>query len=198
MDSRPGDSPRRVRASCTIGAVLIVRAVLIAVACVWLAPAEDEGIMPRWQVEELAQTIAKNVDTAARVVEELRPGTWVQDGAPEAYIEQQATLLQEMEHVRLSAMALEREPESLTFAVDTYLWLDRVDALLSSVTAGVRRYYNSAVADLLDSVRNRNEDGLASAKVYMRQLAVHVESSMRVAHQEAQRCRAELISQPRR
>lgn len=179
-------------------AVQIVRASILAAVCATPALAEDEGIMPRWQVEELAQTIVSNIETASRVVEALRPREWVQDGAPEAYIEQQATLLQEMEHVRLAAMALEREPESLTYAVDTFLWLDRANALLSSVTAGVRQYYNTALAELLDSVRNRNEDGMASAKAYMRQLAVHVEASMKVAHREAQRCRAEIVSRPSR
>ena len=153
-------------------------------------------MIPRWQVEELAQSIAKNVDTAGKVVRELRPREWVQDGAPEAYIEQHATLMKEMEQVKLSAMALGREPESLTYAVDTYLWLDRVETLLTSVTGGVRRYYNSAVADLLDSVRNRNSDGIATIKAYMRQLAVHVEETMKVAHREAQRCREEIILRP--
>ena len=153
-------------------------------------------MIPRWQVEELAQNIVKNVDTAAKVVVELRPREWVQDGAPRAYIEQHATLMEEMEQVKLSAMALGREPESLTYTVDTYLWLDRVDTLLSSVTAGVRRYYNSAVADLLDSARNRNSEGVVTIMLYMRQLAVHVEETLKVAHREAQRCREEIILRP--
>ena len=64
------------------------------------------------------------------------------------------------------------------------------------MASGVRRYYNTAVADLLDAARNRNADGIATVKQYMRQLAVHVEESMRVAHAEAQRCRAEIVSRP--
>lgn len=153
-------------------------------------------MIPRWQVEELAQSIVKNVDTAGKVIMELRPREWIQDGAPQAYVEQHATLIEEMEQVKLSAMALGREPESLTYTVDTYLWLDRVDILLSSVTGGVRRYFNSAVADVLDSVRNRNSDGVATIKAYMRQLAVHVEDTLEVAHREAQRCREQIISRP--
>ena len=153
-------------------------------------------MIPRWQVEELAQSIVENVETAGKVVVELRPGEWVQDGAPEAYVDQHAALLDEMEQAKLSALALGRQPESLTSAVDTYLWLDRVDGLLASVTAGVRRYYNGAVADLLDSARNRNEDGISTIKAYVRQLAVYVEASMEVANREAQRCRDELVNRP--
>ena len=102
----------------------------------------------------------------------------------------------EMEQIKLAAQALGREPEKLSYAVDTFLWLDRTDALLASISAGVRRYYNSAVADLLDSARNRNMDGIATMKLYIRQLAIHVEHSMDVAHREAQRCRSEIISRP--
>ncbi len=169
---------------------------MLALVSVSLASPQDGGMIPRWQVEELAQSIVKNVDTAGKVIMELRPREWIQDGAPQAYVEQHATLIEEMEQVKLSAMALGREPESLTYTVDTYLWLDRVDTLLSSVTGGVRRYYNSAVADVLDSVRNRNSDGVATIKAYMRQLAVHVEDTLKVAHREAQRCREQIISRP--
>lgn len=171
---------------------------LLSMAYCPLAFAQDGGMIPRWQVEELVGQVAENMDTARRVVEALRPTDWVRDGAPEAYVEQHKTLLEEMGHVRLSVMALGREPESMTYAVDTFLWLDRVDVLLASVTAGARTYYNSAVADLLDSARNRNSDGTATIKLYMRQLAVHLEGAMKVAHREAQRCREEIISQPNR
>ena len=154
-------------------------------------------MIPRWQVEELAQSLVQNIDTANKIVIALHPQEWVQDGAPSVYIEQHRTLLDEMEQVRLSAQALGREPERLTYAIDTFLWLDRVDMLIASVAGGVRQYYNGAVADLLDSARIRNADGIATIKLYTRQLADYVEQSMDVAHREAQRCREEIISAPR-
>ncbi len=155
-------------------------------------------MIPRWQVEELAVGVVRNVETAGKIVDALRPKEWVQDGAPQAYVEQHTKLQHEMEQIKLAAQALGRDPEKLSYAVDTFLWLDRTDELLSSVSAGARQYYNSAVADLLDSARNRNTDSIATMKLYIRQLAVHVEQSMDVAHREAQRCRSEIISQPAR
>lgn len=169
---------------------------MLATAFVFAASAQREGMIPRWQVEELTQGIAQNVETAAKLVVALRPHEWIRNGAPEVYVQQHDTLLEEMQQVKLAALALGREPERLTYAVDTFLWLDRIDALLASVSAGVRRYYNGAVADLLDSARNRNADGIATIKLYMRQLAVHVEGSMDVAHREAQRCREQIAAQP--
>ena len=153
-------------------------------------------MLPRWQVAELTQGIVQNVESVAKLVVALEPREWVRAGAPDVYVEQRQTLLTEMEQAKLAALALGREPERLTYAVDTFLWLDRVDALLSSVSAGVRQYYNGAVADLLDSARNRNMDGIATIKLYMRQVAAHVEESMQVAHREAQRCREQIITRP--
>ena len=153
-------------------------------------------MIPRWQVEELADALVKNVASANRIVGELRPREWIQDGAPQVYVEQHETLARELEQVRLAALALRREPESLTNTVSAFMWLDRADNLLSSVAGGVRRYYNPAVANLLDSVRNRNGESMATLKEYMRQLAVHVEESLKIAHREAQRCRSEIIARP--
>ena len=158
------------------------------------ARAQQEGMIPRWQVEELAQSVVRNMGTASKIVTQLQPREWVQAGAPKAYTEQHQVLLGEMEQVRLAALALGREPERLTYALDTFLWLDRVDSLMGSMAAGVRQYYSPAVAELLDSARNRNAGNIATVKQYMRQLAEHVEGVMRVAHREAQRCREDIVS----
>ena len=171
---------------------------VLVLGAVWLPVtlAQGDGMLPRWQVEDLAAELVQNVETATKVVIALKPREWIQDGAPASYVEQHATLLEEMAQVKLSVQALGREPERLSYAVETFLWLDRTDALLASLAGGVRRYYNGAVADLLDSARNRNTDGIATIKGYLRQLAVHVEQSMKVAHAEAQRCRSQVATQP--
>lgn len=180
----------------TIGAMNAIRPLFLAVVWMPAALAQGDGMLPRWQVEDLAAELVQNVETVTKVVIALKPREWIQDGAPQSYVEQHATLLAEMQQVKLSVQALGREPERLSYAVETFLWLDRTDALLASLTGGVRRYYNGAVADLLDSARNRNTDGIATIKGYLRQLAVHVEQSMNVAHAEAQRCRSQIITQP--
>ncbi len=153
-------------------------------------------MLPRWQVEELADRLVANVAMATKVVAELRPREWTQDGAPEVYVEQHQVLMEELEQVRLSAMALKRQPESLVDAVGTFLWLDRTASLIKSVNGGVRRYYNAAVAELLDSLQNRNAESIDLLKAYLAQLAAHIEASMETAHREAQRCRSEIVAEP--
>ncbi len=160
-----------------------------------IGAAQDEGTPPSWEIREMAEDIVKNAATGQKLLAELRPEEWLQNGAPEAYIEQLATLRADLENAALSAQSLSREPERLSYAVDTFLWLDRADSLLGSIAAGARNYYNGAVADLLDSARGRNVGNIASLKGYMRQLAVGLETSLRIAHGEAQRCRASVAGQ---
>ena len=69
--------------------------------------------------------------------------------------------------------------------------------MLGSMTQGVRRYQSSAIADLLESARGNYAGDMERLKRYMRQLAVSSEAEMQIAHEEAQRCRAEMVSKPR-
>lgn len=103
------------------GSVRLYLVPTLVIALAGAAVAQQEGMIPRWQVEELSQGVVQNMDTAKKVVAQLRPREWVQDGAPEAYIDQHQALLHEMEQVSLAAQALGRDPESLTYAVDTFL-----------------------------------------------------------------------------
>ena len=105
--------------------------------------------------------------------------------------------MQDVEYLGLSAGNLERKPDQLSVVVDTFLWLDRSHSLIRSLGEGVRKYQNPAVADLLDSARTRNDGVMDKLKEYMRQLAIHTEQEWTVANEEAQRCRAELMSKPR-
>ncbi len=158
--------------------------------------AQDEGMLPIWEIREMTEDIVKNIATGRKVLAELRPAEWIQDGAPEAYVEQLETLRADLESTVLAAQALGREPQRLSYAVDTFLWLERSDSLLDSIADGVRKYSNGAVADLLDSARGRNAGNIGTLKGYMRQLAVELETSMNIAHNEAQRCRAAVAGQP--
>ncbi len=155
-------------------------------------------MIPSWEVREMTEDIVKNVATGQKVLAQLRPEEWLRDGASEAYVEQLETMRSDLENAALSARALGRNPERLSYAFDTFLWLERSDSLLNSVAGGVRKYYNGAIADLLDSARGRNVGNITKLKGYVRQLVVEIETSMEIAHNEAQRCRAAIASQPRR
>ena len=171
----------------------------VALLAVWFAailPAQqDEGIMPRWEVASIAQDLGVQVDQVEQILGGVHPEEWAQAGV--AYAGQRETLLTELGYLRNSAAAMARRPESLPIVVDTFLWIDRTNSMLISITDGVRRYQNAAVADLLESSRGQYSGAAEKLKEYMRQLAISVNLQMEIAHEEAQRCRTELLTQPR-
>jgi hypothetical protein len=136
------------------------------------------------------------VGQAEQILSGIKPEEWPQAGAA-AYSAQRETLVSELGYLRNSARAMAAAPERLPVVVDTFLWIDRTNSMMASMTDGVRRYQNSAVADLLESARTQNSGAAEKLKEYMRQLAVSVDAKMQIAHEEAQRCRTELVTKPR-
>lgn len=171
-------------------------AIALLVACALPAAAQDEGLLPRWEVTEIAQGVVEHTQSVRQILDQVRPKEWIQDGAPQAYVDQHAMLLHDIENLELSAQELERVPDKLSTVVDTFLWLDRSQSMLRSLSAGVRKYQNPAVADLLDSAGRVNAGAVDKLKAYMRDLAVSAETEMEIAHEEAQRCRVQLMRAP--
>ena len=159
-------------------------------------PAQDAGVIPRWEVLELAKNLDQSTKDVGKILAQLRPKEWTQQGAPSAYVEQLQTLESDLGNLALSVQGLVRKPEKLTTAIDTFLWLERVGSMLTSMATGVRKYQNAALADLLDSAGNRATSGEEKLKQYLRQLAVEREAEFEITHNEAQRCRERLARQP--
>ena len=71
--------------------------------------------------------------------------------------------------------------------------MQTVDSMMQSVIAGVRRYQNPAVADLLQGAMNEMMPYHQALQGYLVQLVGVKETELRIADEEAQRCRSELI-----
>ena len=153
-------------------------------------------MLPSWEVEEIANGVAEHAQSVRQILDEIRPKEWIQDGAPGAYVDQHETLVSDIANLELSAQALGRKPGRLSVVVDTFLWLDRTQTMLRSISSGVRKYQSSAIADLLDSAGGVNAGAIEKLKGYMRDLAASSEAEMEIAHDEAQRCRGQLMRAP--
>jgi len=68
--------------------------------------------------------------------------------------------------------------------------------MMVSFIEGVRRHQNPAVANLLEEIMNENSDNSQKLRDYLVELATLKETEFKVADQEAQRCRSELVRQP--
>lgn len=168
---------------------------LLAVLCVGNLAAQEEGLIPSWEVEAIANELREEVGEVEHLLAGLKPEQWRQAGA--AYAGQREALAKELGYLKNSALALAARPEDLPLVVDTFLWVDRTNSMMVSITDGARRYQGAAVADLLEASRGRYSGAAEKLKEYMRELAVSVDAKMQIAHEEAQRCRTELVIRPR-
>ncbi len=172
-------------------------ALLIALGSFGGLAAQQGGVAPRWEIVEVTKRLDESAKDIQRILSQARPKDWVKEGAPDAYIGQNDALRSDLSNLALSAQALQRRPEKLSIAIDTFLWLDRVGSMLRSMTAAVRKYQNPALGDLLASAGNRAAAFEETLKGYLRQLAVEREAELEISHSEAQRCRETLARQPR-
>ncbi len=162
-----------------------------------LLPAQNQtGVSAEW---DISKTVAAMSDQATRlkpILDQLRPQEWVAKGAPDTYIAQWTGVQNELGYLVNSAKALEKQPERLTLALDTYFRLQSVESRLNSLADGVRNYQNPAVGDLLMGVLAENSANRDKLRQYITDLAATKEQEFQIVDKEAQRCRATLSHQP--
>src|SRR5579871_5669215 len=129
------------------------------------------------------------------ILDQLTPKEWVAKGAPDAYLAQWKGAQDELVYLTDSAKALEKQPERLPLALDTYFRLQSLELKLNSLVEGVRNYQNPAVGDLLIGVAAENSANRDKLRQYITDLASAKEQEFEIADKEAQRCRGTLSKQ---
>jgi len=155
-------------------------------------PNGQPSVAPEW---DTSKTIAAFSDQAKRlkpILDQLTPQQWVAKGAPQTYVSQWQEAEQELSYVGTSAQSLERDPERLTLALDTYFRWERLASDLTSLVEGVRHYQNPAVGDLVVSVLGENSSNRELLKQHITDLAAQNEQEFAVVDKEAQRCRGQV------
>ncbi len=154
-----------------------------------------QGVATPWDTTPMVAALSAQAERLKPILDQLTPKEWVAKGAPEAYIAQWKGAEDELGFLADSAKALEKQPDRLPLALDTYFRLQSLEQRLSSLVEGVRNYQNPAVGDLLMGVAAENSANRDKLRQYITDLAVTKEQEFQVADKEAQRCRAVLTKQ---
>lgn len=165
----------------------------------WLpppTPAQSGGLAPEWEVRNQLTALAQHVQRFKPIVDQVKPQEWVSQGAPAAYVDQGKRVQAEIGYLLTSVQVLADQPQKLTAALDTYFRMQSLDLLLRSYEAGIRKYQNPALADLLQGVMGQTAADRQKLRQYVLDLATDREVAFKVADEEAQRCRAVLSRQP--
>jgi hypothetical protein len=175
-----------------------MRILLSLLFCVAMpALTRAQGISEPWDVSRAAKDLSAQAERLKPLLDQLTPEQWQAKGAPAAYVTQWRNAEDELGYMVRAAANLSRQPEMLTVALETYFRLQAVESQVTSLVEGVRRYQNPAVGDLIVSVMGANSANRDQLRQYITDLAQARDQEFQIADKEAQRCRGQLMRQPR-
>jgi hypothetical protein len=175
-----------------------MRILLSLLFCVAMpALTRAQGISEPWDVSRAAKDLSAQAERLKPLLDQLTPEQWQAKGAPAAYVTQRRNAEDELGYMVRAAANLSRQPEMLTVALETYFRLQAVESQVTSLVEGVRRYQNPAVGDLIVSVLGANSANRDQLRQYITDLAQTRDQEFQIADKEAQRCRGQLMRQPR-
>jgi hypothetical protein len=155
-------------------------------------PVGQPSVAPEWDSSKAVAAFSDQAKRLKPILDQLTPQEWVAKGAPQAYVSQWQEAEKELSYVGSSAQALEKDPERLTLALDTYFRWERLAGDLNSLVEGVRHYQNPAVGDLVVSVLGENSSNRELLKQHITDIAMQNEEEFAVVDMEAQRCRGQV------
>jgi hypothetical protein len=154
--------------------------------------------------EEIVITFNQISQRAARLepmLEQLHPNDWTARGAPDTYIAQWTSILQQFRAVESDMATLAQHPghgaeAHITDCLKALFRLQSTHQMLDSLMGGTRKYQNPALADLIESVASETNADVDRVQQYVMQISDEKEQQFSVVDREAQRCRATLSRQP--
>jgi len=156
--------------------------------CAALLLAQSAGLPPEWEVRKQLADLVSQTERLAPLISQIEPQKW--EGAPEAYVAQQKSILAQIQYATQVVSALSRQPDRMTLALDVYFRLQTLESQVLSLSDGIRRYRNPAVADLLTSLTNETAASRERLREYVKELVAMREQERELLEKEAQRCRS--------
>jgi len=168
---------------------------LISAACVVSAQAPPAAVATEWDISKTLDSLSAQAKRLKPILDQLTTDQWVSKGAPQAYVSQWRAAEDGLGYLVNATTALEKQPDRLTLALETYFRMQALESNLNSLVDGVRKYQNPAVGDLLMGVLGENTSNRDKLRQYITDLAANKEQEFQVVDKEAQRCRGMLNRQ---
>jgi hypothetical protein len=159
------------------------------------APQADQGVASEWDARKLIDALTTQAQHLKPIIDQVQPAGWVSKGASETYVAQWNSAQAQLKYLIDSSDAFSRQPERLPLGLEVYFRMQAVDSTFGSLTEGVRKYQNPALAQIMQEVMAENSTNRDRLRQYLQDLATQKEQEFQVADREAQRCRAALLRQ---
>jgi hypothetical protein len=157
-------------------------------------PQKQAGLETDWDIGAALQEIGAHAARLLPQLDHIDARSWVDQGASETYAEQLQAAKDQTQSVADGAKALAKNPQRLTVALELYFRMQGIDAMLSSVEEGMRKYQSPASAQALASLQAEAGANRDRLQRYIVNLSAEREQELRVMDEEAQRCRAALTA----
>ena len=158
--------------------------------------AQSGAISHEWEVREALTQLVSATKRLQPILDQIQAKDWIARGAPSTYVDQTQAIKNEINYLERTVGDIKKDPQRVSKTLEAYLRVQSIDAMLRSLSEGIRRYQNPAVADLLLGVMSENSEQVQKLRDYMVELVEAKEAEFKIADAEAQRCRAKLMNQP--
>jgi len=151
------------------------------------------GSAADWDMRPRIQKLGQDVGGLKPVFDQIHPGTWTVEGGPASYQKQQKACADGLAYVQNAVARWSAQPDKLSLMLETLIRIESMDQQAISLSQGIRKYQNPAVADILDSMLNSLSGDLEWLRSQSLEMAQQREKELEVAQKEAQRCRTQIL-----
>jgi len=148
------------------------------------------------EILDIFAGISKHAARIEPMLQQIHPAEWVAKGAPETYVTQWQSALEQLQAIRNDMSALTQHPDRMQDCMKALFRVQASQKALLSLMGGLRRYQNPALAELIESVSAEDQGDLDRLQQYLLELAGEKEQQYALVDREAQRCRSTLAGQP--
>jgi hypothetical protein len=167
---------------------------LFAVAA--FAQTNTAGLEPTWDMAVVIDQIGKDVGRLIPILGQVNAPAWVAKGASDTYVQQLESSRDQARAISSEAAALAHNPDKLSAGLQLYFRFQGLEVMLSSIEDATRKYQSPQVAQTLAATFAESGANRERFRNYLVNLAADRERQFEVMDQEAQRCRATLMTPP--
>ncbi len=174
-------------------AIVFLFAVLAAPA---QSPPAAAGVVSEWDLQTQLKAVSAAAKRLQPIIVQADPKNWRDPQAAQSYKAQWTAAQNEIQYLNGTAEKLAKDPEKLTLVLETFFRMQAVESSVSALMEGIRKYYNPAVADLLQGALGEHMNNRQRLRSYLVDLAQTKEQEFAIMDKEAQRCRTSMSKEP--
>jgi Asp-tRNA(Asn)/Glu-tRNA(Gln) amidotransferase B subunit len=171
----------------------------LAFSCAAFSQQASPPPIPRMtdvQIQSIFTGISKHTARIEPMIQQLHPAEWVEKGAPQTYVAQWNSTIEQLNAIQTEMAALAQRPDQLVELMKALFRVQASQKVVASLMEGLRRYQNPALAELIESVAAEDQSSLDTFERYLVELATDRQQQYDVVEHEAQRCRSTLFAPP--